>query len=82
MLTHDPDSTPAERYQYLLYQLKVWNKLFVQINRLKDTNPEKYKKAIDILQDYGYILSQDYELELEKDLDLAIIFEKAKDFIG
>lgn len=82
MLPQDPENTQAEQYQYLLYQLKVWNKLFVQISRQKYINANKYQKGIDIIERYGYIMSSDYEFELEKLLDLAVVFEEAKDFIG
>lgn len=81
MLVTDPDMTEAEQKQFLMYQLKVWEKLFVQINRAYASgNFDKSEKGIDLIRKYGYALGKDWEYELERDLTLQAIFDEARAF--
>lgn len=79
MLPFDPDDDQAHKYQWLMYQLKVWEKLFVQIQRFKtEGNKEKYLKAIALIEAYGYTMSQDWDFDLEKNLNLKAIFDEVR----
>lgn len=83
MLPYDPDANDAEKLQWVVYQLKVWEKLMVQLTRaIKSRNMAKVSVITNLLYAYGdSISSQEFEFELEKLLAQKEIFDSARDLI-
>lgn len=83
MLPHDADSNDAQKLQWVTYQLKVWEKLMVQLTRAIDSgNVQNIGIITDLFYRYGLALSsEEFEFELEKLLVQHEIFENARDFI-
>ena len=82
MLPHETDSSTEGKLQWVTYQLKVWEKLMVQLTRAIDSgNVQNIGIITDLFYRYGSALSSDeFEFELERLLNQHEIFENARDF--
>ena len=83
MLPYDPDANEPEKLQWVVYQLKVWEKVMVQLtNAIKSGNMRKVGVITNLLYAYGdSISSQEFEFELERLLAQKEIFDNARDLL-
>lgn len=83
MLPYDENANDAEKLQWVVYQLKVWEKLMVQLTRaIKSGNMSKVGVITNLFYAYGdSISSKEFEFELEKLLAQKEIFDAARDLI-
>ena len=83
MLPFDEDATEAEKLQWTIYQIKVWEKLMIQLaNAVKQKNTAKIGVITNLFFAYGDALSsKDFEFELEKLLVEKEIFDTARDLL-
>lgn len=83
MLPFDEDMSMQEKLQWSTYQLKVWEKLMVQLTRAVNSgNMAKVGVISNLFYAYGdSISSQEFEFELEKLLQQKEIFDTARDLL-
>lgn len=81
MLPYNTESTTAEKHQWVLYQLKVLEKIMVQYARAYDEGKTgKLNEISDLIYTYGRTLyAEDFEFELEKLLFQQEILDMMKD---
>lgn len=83
MLPFDPDANEAEKLQWVTYQLKVWEKLMVQLTEAVDSgNMNKVGFITNLFYEYGNIIStKEFEFELDKLLIQKEIFDTARQLL-
>lgn len=83
MLPFDPDANDAEKLQWVIYQLKVWEKLMVQLTEASRHNKiEKIARIVRLFYAYGDILSnKEFEFEVDKLLIEKEIFDAARELL-
>lgn len=81
MLPSDPDDPPTHKHQWVLYQLKVLEKILSQYARANDEgNVGKMQQITDLMYSYGRSLyADDFEFELEKLLFQHELLDMMKD---
>lgn len=79
-LVGDPDMTVLEESQYRLFQIKVFEKLFSQLHRYVELEPD-YEKALEIMQlmkEYGRLINakdEEFISDVDKNLQIKTIFD-------
>lgn len=83
MLPYDPDANESEKLQWTVYQLKVWEKLIIQLTRaIKSGNMAKVGVISNLMYAYGdSLISEEFEFELERLLAQKEIFDTARDLL-
>lgn len=79
MLPHNEDETPAERYQWVQYQLKILENLMSQYARALDNgNVKRVVEILDLIYNYGKIQYErsEFEFDTEYLLTQKEIFDK------
>lgn len=83
MLPFDPDANEAEKLQWVTYQLKVWEKLMIQLSQAANSgNMSKVGFITNLFYEYGNCLSsKEFEFELDKLLIEKEIFDTARELL-
>lgn len=82
MLPHIDGETPAERYQWVQYQLKILENLLSQYARAIDKgNSKKITEVLDLAYQYGKIQYErsEFEFDTEYLLTQKEIFDKIRE---
>lgn len=76
------DMNAAEESQYRLFQIKVYEKMFSQLDRYYriERDDEKVKQVLWLMRDMGVVLNTQFETNLEKDLYMKHIFDSMFEF--